>query len=273
VGRRVLLAVLLLSCTWPAAAAADTGIFALGDFGVGGATEREMGASLKHFAAHHPSAKMLVTLGDNDYTESPSAFHSNWTTAFGWLDGAGLGVAGTLGNHDVRLNGGRYEYDELNMPRARYRRTIGNVQLFVLNSNNVNRRQTDWLKTVLPASTATWKVVLFHHPAWTCGEYRSDAAVVEKWVPLFEQYGVQLVLSGHDHNYQRFAPRNGVRYIVHGGGGAHLYPIERCPASYPTRRFARAVHGFLYLRASDTELRVSAFTRHRSLVDRVIIRP
>jgi 3',5'-cyclic AMP phosphodiesterase CpdA len=274
VGRRLLLALLVAACASPAGtAAADTGILALGDFGVGGATEGEMGASLRHFAAHHPSAQLLATLGDNDYTESPTAFHANWTAAFGWLDSAGLGVAGTLGNHDVRVNGGRYEYDELDMPRARYRRTIGNVELFVLNSNNVNQRQTNWLKTVLPASTATWKVVLFHHPAWTCGEYRSNAAVVAKWVPLFEQYGVQLVLNGHDHNYQRFAPRNGVRYIVHGGGGAHLYPIERCPTSYPTRRFARAVHGFLYLRASDTELRVSAFTRRRNLVDRVIIRP
>ena len=257
----------------PATASADTGILALGDFGVGGVTEREMGASLRHFAAHHPSAEALVTLGDNDYTESPRAFHSNWTGAFGWLGGAGLGVAGTLGNHDVLVDGGRYEYDELNMPRARYRRTFGNVELFVLNSNNVNQRQTDWLKSVLGSSTAVWRIVLFHHPAWTCGAYRSNAAVVQKWVPLFEQYGVQLVLSGHDHNYQRFAPRNGVRYIVHGGGGQRLYPIERCPASYPKRRFARAVHGFLYLRASNTELRVSAFTRRRNLVDRVIIRP
>jgi hypothetical protein len=272
VGRRLLLALLVAACAWPTSAAADTGILALGDFGVGGATEREMGASLEHFAAHHPSAKLVATLGDNDYTESPGAFHANWTAAFGWLGKAGLGIAGTLGNHDVRVSGGRYEYDELDMPRARYRRTIGNVEVFVLNSNNVNRRQTDWLRTVLPASTATWKVVLFHHPAWTCGEYRSDAAVVDKWVPLFERYDVQLVLNGHDHNYQRFAPRNGVRYVVNGGGGARLYPIERCPASYPKRRCARAVHGFLYLRASATELRVSAFTRHRNLIDRVIIR-
>jgi len=92
-------------------------------------------------------------------------------------------------------------------------------------------------------------------------------------VPLFERYGVKLVLNGHDHNYQRFAPRHGVRYIVHGGGGQHLYPVERCPASYPTRKFARAVHGFLYLRATDTQLRVSSVTRRRNIIDNVVIYP
>jgi hypothetical protein len=271
VGRRLVLLLVLAVAAWPGSARADTGILAMGDFGVGGTTERGLGASMKTFASHHPAAQLLVTLGDNDYTESPSAFHTNWVASFGWIGGAGLNVAGTLGNHDVRVEGGRYEYDELNMKRARYRRTVGNVQFFILNSNRVNARQTNWLKRVLPASTATWKIAVFHHPAWTCGEYRSNAAVVQNWVPLFEKFGVQLVLNGHDHNYQRFGARNGVRYIVHGGGGAHLYPIESCPASYPTRKFARAVHGFLYLRASDTELRVSAYTRRRALVDRLII--
>jgi hypothetical protein len=79
-----------------------------------------------------------------------------------------------------------------------------------------------------------------------------------------------LVLNGHDHNYQRFAGRRGVRYIVHGGGGQHLYPIERCPEYYPNRKFARAVHGFLYLRATGTELHVSSVTRRRNVIDSVI---
>jgi hypothetical protein len=247
-------------------------ILAVGDFGVGGDRQRATGAAMKRFEIRYP-ATYLVTLGDNDYTESPTAFHQNWIAGFGWFSDAGLRVAGTLGNHDVRVDGGRYEYDELSMPRARYRRVVGNVELFILNSNRVNIAQTDWLKQVLPASTAIWKIVAFHHPAWTCGEYRSNAAVVQKWVPLFERYGVQLVLNGHDHNYQRFGPRRGVTYIVHGGGGSHLYPIESCPASYPTRRFARATHGFLFLRATDTALTVSAVNLRRRVIDRVVINP
>jgi hypothetical protein len=269
---RALLLVAVAAFVWTGAASAATKILAMGDFGVGGTTERELGATMKRFESGHPS-DLLLTLGDNDYTESPSAFHQNWVAAFGWPDRAGVRVAGTLGNHDIRVDGGRYEYDELNMPRARYKRIVGNIALFILNSNRVSVAQTDWLRKVLPASTAIWKIVVFHHPAWTCGGYRSNAEIVQKWVPLFEQYGVQLVLNGHDHNYQRFGPRRGVTYIVHGGGGSHLYPIESCPSSYPTRRFARAAHGFLFLRATDTALHVSAVNLRRRVIDSVVINP
>lgn len=272
--RRLCLAVGVLAGAFlgPGYAAGATGILALGDFGVGGITEREMGAAVQRFETSHP-ADVLVTLGDNDYTESPTRFHRNWTVAFGWLRAADVSVAGALGNHDIRVDGGRYEFDELNMPRGRYRRTVGNVELFVLNSNRVSSRQTAWLDRTLAASRARWQIVVFHHPAWTCGAYRSSAAVVREWVPLFERYGVDLVLSGHDHNYQRFAARHGVRYLVDGGGGAPLYPLEPCPSGYPRRVFARAVRGFLYLRARDDLLRVSAVTRHLRVIDRFAIYP
>jgi 3',5'-cyclic AMP phosphodiesterase CpdA len=245
---------------------------AVGDFGVGGTVEREMGAAMRRYERNHP-ANLLVTLGDNDYTENPTAFRQNWHDAFGWRRNAGLGVAGALGNHDVLVRNGRYEFDTLNMPAARYRRTVGNVDLIVLNSNSVNDNQTAWLETALGDSTALWKIVVFHHPAWTCGEYRSHPGVMSRWVPLFQQYGVDLVLSGHDHNYQRFAARNGVRYLVHGGGNTRLYPIEPCPASYPTRRFARALRGFLFIRARDTVLHVRSVNLRGRTVDDVSILP
>ncbi|HEY3069283.1 MAG TPA: metallophosphoesterase [Gaiellaceae bacterium] len=269
---RALLVSVVAFLAWTGSAAGATGILAVGDFGVGGTTERAMGTAMRTFESTHP-ADLLVTLGDNDYTESPDAFHSNWVASFGWRTAAGVAVAGTLGNHDIRVNGGRYEFDELNMPRAYYTRTVGNVQFFILNSNSVKTTQTTWLKNALAGSTAIWKIVVYHHPAWTCGGYRSNAAVVRYWVPLFERYHVDLSLSGHDHNYQRFAVRRGVRYLVHGGGGQHLYPIEPCPSSYPRRIFARAVHGFLYLRASDTVLRGASVTRAGNVIDRFSIYP
>ena len=268
---RALLVSFVAALVWTGAAGA-TGILAVGDFGTGGTAEHDMGAAMRAFESKHPAA-VLVTLGDNDYTESPAAFHRNWTTDFGWLGGAGVSVSGTLGNHDVRVDGGRYEFDELNMPRAFYKRTVGDVQFFILNSNSVGPRQTAWLANALAGSTALWKIVVYHHPAWTCGGYRSNAAIVKNWVPLFEKYDVNLVLSGHDHNYQRFAPRNGVRYVVHGGGGQHLYPLETCPTGYPRRVFGRAIHGFLYLWSSPTALRGLSVTRGRTVIDRFTLYP
>jgi hypothetical protein len=270
---RALLASVVAALLSVAPAAAATGILAVGDFGVGGTTERAMGSAMKTFETTRPAAAAFLTLGDNDYTESPTAFHDNWTRSFGWVGRRGLTVIGTLGNHDILVNGGRYEFDELNMPRSYYKRTVGNVQFFVLNSNNVNSAQTTWLKSALSSSTARWKIVVFHHPAWSCGAYRSNTAVVQNWVPIMERYGVDLVLSGHDHNYQRFAPRKGITYVVHGGGGQRLYALETCPAGYPTRVYARAIHGFLYLRATNTSLRMSSVTRSGRVIDRVVLNP
>jgi 3',5'-cyclic AMP phosphodiesterase CpdA len=250
-----------------------TRVLAIGDFGVGGATERSMGAAMRTWEARHP-ADVLVTLGDNDYTESPTAFHNNWVASFGWLEAAGVTVAGTLGNHDVRVDGGRYEFDELGMPRARYQRRVGNVDFFLLNSNAATSpTQREWLRNALAASTARWQVVAFHHPAYTCGAYSGNSAVISRWVPLFERYKVDLVLAGHDHNYQRFREHRGVRYVVHGGGGARLYSIRACPAGYPSRAVGRSVRGFLYLIATFESLRGYAVTPAGTVIDRFIVDP
>src|SRR5919109_592723 len=157
-----------------------TGILAIGDFGVGGERQETMGAAVRTWEETHP-AQVLVTLGDNDYTESPSAFHDNWTASFGWLGAAGVGVAGTLGNHDIRVDGGRYQFDELDMPRRHYRRIVGNVELFLLNSNAPgSTTQREWLRNSLRASTATWQIVAFHHPAYTCGNYLGHPTILSR---------------------------------------------------------------------------------------------
>ena len=82
---------------------------------------------------------MLVTLGDNDYTRGAS-FATNWTSTFGWLSSAGVGVAGTLGNHDVEVDRGRYEFDLLGIPAPYYVRRVKDVQLIVLDSNGDHDR-------------------------------------------------------------------------------------------------------------------------------------
>jgi hypothetical protein len=253
-------------------ATAPVRILALGDFGVGGTTEQAMGDALRAYEARHP-ADALLTLGDNDYTERPRSFHRNWTRAFGWVAAAGVVPAGTLGNHDVRVDGGRYEFDELQMPRARYARVVGSVQLVVLNSNRVTRRQKRWLASTLAATRATWKIVALHHPAYTCGGYLGNSAVQSRWVPVFERYGVAVVVSGHDHNYQRFGAKNGVRYVVHGGGGQELYGLGSCPKAYPKRLAARAVHGFLAIRADDSSLVLRSVRPSGRTIDKLILYP
>jgi tartrate-resistant acid phosphatase type 5 len=259
--RRPLLAVLVAGIVLLGSIAAarsqqpapPTALLAMGDFGVGGSRQQALGTAMRRFEARNP-ANVLLTLGDNDYTRSPTAFHGNWRKSFGWLEGAGVAVAGALGNHDVEVEGGRYQFDLLQMPGPTYRRKVGTVELFVLNSNSVDDAQRRWLARALKTSQARWKIAVFHHPAFTCGRYRASPGVLAHWVPLLERHRVRLVLSGHDHNYQRFAPRRGVTYVVHGGGSGYFYRFTRCPSWYPRRVRRRLEAGFLYLVAHADRL-------------------
>ena len=196
----------MLALAGSSAAQTRVAFLAAGDYGVGGSRELSLGLRMKSYESRKP-ANMLVTLGDNDYTESPARFRENWRRSFGWARRTGLRVAGVLGNHDYAVARGRYQFRLLGMPGPYYTRRLGDAQLFLLDSNAVTDRQTAWLEQRLAESTSTWKIAVFHHPPYTCGGHSGSTAVQRRWVPLFESYGVQLVLSGHDHNYQRFAER------------------------------------------------------------------
>jgi hypothetical protein len=255
------------------AAQTKVGFLAVGDYGVGGSREVAVGRAIKRFDARHP-ANWLVTLGDNDYLGSPARFRANWQQAFGWARRSGLRVGGVLGNHDYLLGRGAYELQTLGMPGRYYTRRLGDgVQLFFLDSNRITPRETAWLEQQLAESAASWKIALFHHPPYTCGGHAGNPDVVRSWVPLFESYGVQLVLSGHDHDYQRFAPWNGVTYVVDGGGGAELYRTHGCPRSYPPRVRALNQHGFLYVSATDAQLDVFAVDLRGRVRDHFAVAP
>jgi 3',5'-cyclic AMP phosphodiesterase CpdA len=77
--------------------------------------------------------------------------------------------------------------------------------------------QRAFLEDTLAESTATWKIVAVHHPPYSAGYQGSSTDVREAFSPLFVRYGVQLVLSGHEHDYQRSVPIDGVTYVVSGG--------------------------------------------------------
>ena len=86
-------------------------------------------------------------------------------------------------------------------------------------------RQLEWLRADLAATTSECIVAAWHHPRWTSGLHGSDESVQPLWQALAER-GADLVLSAHDHHYERFEPKDGglVQYVV-GTGGRSLYPF------------------------------------------------
>lgn len=106
-----------------------------------------------------------------------------------------------------------------------YSFTYGCVQFIALDTTSTyseGSTQYEWLVDELDPS-ATWRIVYFHHPPYTRTDTHSDdPAVIDNLVPLFEQYKVDMVFSGHSHAYERYC-HNGIYYIVTGGGGAPLH--------------------------------------------------
>lgn len=85
--------------------------------------------------------------------------------------------------------------------------------------------QLAWVRTNL-SGPEPYKIVIFHHPVFSSdASYGPGAEGLQRlWHPVFAELGVDLVLSGHAHNYERIE-RDGVTYLVVGGGGANAYPL------------------------------------------------
>jgi predicted phosphodiesterase len=104
----------------------------------------------------------------------------------------------------------------------------GEYQFIFLNSQQFYsakflEEQNAWLQEKLVDNTSLTNIVIFHIPPFTSGRHRDDGVPIRQaWVPLFEDGDVVLVLSGHDHNYERLE-LNGITYIVSGGGSNKLY--------------------------------------------------
>lgn len=101
----------------------------------------------------------------------------------------------------------------------------GRVHFVALDTESDFATQASWLDADLAATTRPWKIVYFHKPPFSSGEHGSDTALRGAFTPVFEQHGVQLVLSGHDHDYERVTPARGVQYVVTGGGGVGTRPV------------------------------------------------
>jgi acid phosphatase type 7 len=136
-----------------------------------------------------------------------------------------------LGNHE-RNNRRFYDFFDVTTPY--YSFNWGNAHFVILDSDVQNwnpadtvRRafwdeQASWLEQDLSKNKAAFTFVTMHHPPFTVNQ-RAEHMSKETptLVPMFEKYGVTAVLAGHDHNYQHHV-RNGIHYIVTGGGGAPL---------------------------------------------------
>jgi 3',5'-cyclic AMP phosphodiesterase CpdA len=168
----------------------------------------------------------LLLLGDLVYEEGDAELTDRVVTGpFAPILAGGADLLPVLGNHDYVSGEQQQILAELGRENPWYVEWVGPVRVIVLDSNRVDDEQTGWLRDVLarPSPPRTWTVAAMHHPAYSAGYHGSDAEVRDTWGPLFAEHDVPLVLAGHDHDYQRSEPQDGVTYVV-SGAGAKLRP-------------------------------------------------
>jgi len=194
----------------------------LGDFGTGSKQQYELAVQMKRAHDQFPF-DVVALVGDNLYgSERPQDFKKKFEDPYKPLIDAGVKFYASLGNHDdpqeqrnyklFNMNGKQY-YSFKPSPKQ-------SVRFFALESSYLNPEQIAWFEKELKDSDSDWKIPYFHHPPYSSGErHGSDTQMRQALEPLFLKYNVSVVLSGHDHFYERTKPQKGIVYFVCGSGG------------------------------------------------------
>jgi hypothetical protein len=208
--------------------------------------------------ASDPKA-LVLTLGDNTYPVGrPEEFNSCYEATWGQFKASTLP---SPGNHDygMPLALGYYNYfAERAGPgrRGYFSKTAGNWLLLSLNSNLSDmpmQAQLDWLRKQLNANKRKCILAFWHHPVFSTGGHGNNEIMVPVW-KILTAARADLVLTSHDHNYERMAPmdangerddQHGIRSFVVGTGGARLTPMFFPKAATEIRD--NVTHGVLKL--------------------------
>lgn len=127
--------------------------------------------------------------------------------------------------------------------------------------------QYQWLVGDLAANDKPWTIVFFHVSPYGDGDYGNDPQVIAVLVPVFEQYEVDLVISGHHHLYDHSVV-NGIHYLVSGGGGA---PLKACTGRNPYSVYCESTLHFLDIRLDGMRLTCRGVRPDGSAFDPVLL--
>jgi chitodextrinase len=189
-------------------------------------------------------ADAVLTLGDTQYENGA---YDKFLASYDKSWGAAKGITyPSVGNHEYQTPGGlgyfTYFGSAAGTPgQGWYSFNLGGWHIIALNSNcsavggcGVGSPQYLWLQADLAANNADCTMAYWHHPRFSSGNYGNDSAFQPFWQLLYND-GAEIVLAGHDHNYQRYAPQTpagarddarGIREFIAGTGGKTHYAVD-----------------------------------------------
>ncbi|WP_072482425.1 discoidin domain-containing protein [Amycolatopsis australiensis] len=224
--------------------------------------------------AHVKTAKLVetmnpaavITMGDNQYDDAHlSDFKSYYDKTWGKFKAITHPIPGNHETYDDTPYKGYDDYfGAIAKPHGQryYSWEMGNWHFIALDSNDFATHefgpseQLAWLKQDLANNKKGCVAAYYHHPRWSSGDHGDNPDSIELW-NLMVANKVDLVLNGHDHDYERFVPQNadgkadaaGPVEIVGGSGGASLYDLH---SAHPTTAKLLKTYGVLKLSMTDT---------------------
>lgn len=219
--------------TAPDASATSVKILAFGDTRSGVASmEKVLSRMRSTYAADPAFQTILLHTGDWVYSDAETNWTSEWFvsgTTYPNIHAlqAEVPIDGVRGNHE----GSGVYFSKYFLPSAAsfYRSfDYGPVHIILLDQYTTytsGSAQYSWLVNELSTTTKPWKIVMMHEPAWGAGTHANNTTSQTTLQPLFRQYGVDLVLTGHNHNYARAVVDN-ISHVTNGGGGTPLYAVD-----------------------------------------------
>jgi beta-glucanase (GH16 family) len=181
----------------------------------------------------------VLTLGDNVYPDGTlQEFNTHYEPTWGRFKEK---TRPSPGNHEYHTNGvGYYDYFGAlagERDKGYYSWDLGDWHMVALNSN-IDRKagsaQEMWLRSDLARNRSSCTLAYWHHPRWNIGTKGDNASQAALWNALYD-YGADVVLVGHDHNYQRYYRLDkegrrddafGIHQFTAGTGGAGHYPVS-----------------------------------------------
>lgn len=217
--------------TAPAPAAdAPVRFVAFGDSGGGGAAQHAVRDQL-----HTVSFDLMLHTGDIAYGDATlERYEQTFFAEYAELL-ASVPVFPTSGNHDYAVDRAAPFRQIFALPdnggaggmERWYSFDWGAVHFVALDTELLRDEQVAWLDGDLSQNVLPWKIVYLHRPPYSSGTHGSSERVREAFAPTFARHGVQLVLAGHDHDYERTRAIDGVTYVITGGGGHGTRPVGR----------------------------------------------
>ncbi len=219
---------------------------AVGDTGTGGAAQRAIGK----WISAQPFDLMLF-MGDIAYNSGTAAqLQNNFFSVYKHFLRY-VPAYPAIGNHERRTRRGRpyFEAFVLPEPERYYSFDWGNVHFVAIDTTQRDSKQLVWLDEDLGRNKLPWVIVFGHHPMYTNSMRGPQLWIRRAFSKILTDHHVDMVVTGHEHQYERFRV-SGVNYIVSGGGGGQLTTFYG--QSLALKQFT--LHHFLSFDVSATTL-------------------